>query len=336
MDDIQAMRAGALEKLQGVGTPEALEEFRIQFLGAKGAVKAALGRLKEVSAPDRPRAGQAANDLKSVIQAAFDARAAEIASARKPTAGPVVDVTLPGARPRVGHTHIVTQTIEELCDIFAGMGFVVADGPEVEDERHNFDCLNMPPWHPARDELANFYVSEKVMLRSQTSTVQIRTMEKQTPPVRIISPGRVYRPDTVDATHTFMFHQIEGLYVDEGVSMVDLKSTLDQFFKAYFGPDISTRLRPSFFPFTEPSAELDTLCPVCHGKKCTMCKQSGWLEMGGCGMVDPNVLAAVGYDSDKYTGFAFGFGIDRLIMGKYGIRDIRVLFENDVRFLRQF
>jgi phenylalanyl-tRNA synthetase alpha chain len=241
----------------------------------------------------------------------------------------MADVTLPGTKPAIGHAHVLTQTVDAICEIFGRMGFEVVYGPEVEDERHNFEALNIPASHPARDPLDNFYIDDETMLRSQTSTVQIRTMETRQPPVRVIAPGRVYRPDTVDATHSFMFHQVEGLYVDEGVTMVDLKTCLDQFCKAYFGSDVQTRFRPSFFPFTEPSAEVDLLFHFPEGS-------TQWIELGGCGMVDPNVLEAVGYDAEKYTGFAFGLGIERMAMRRHAIPDIRLLFENDVRFLHQF
>ena len=325
---LDKLRQEAVDQLRAAQNGATLEQWRVRYLGVKGALKAAMQYLKDLPAEDRPAFGKMANELKEVLTAEFERRRQEL-SGSMTRRGPLVDMTLPGAPLRLGHKHILTQTIEEITDIFARMGFSVATGPEVEDERHNFNALNMPPAHPARDELNSFYISERVMLRSQTSTVQIRVMENTQPPVRIISPGRVYRPDTVDATHSFMFHQVEGLYVDEGVSMADLTSTLDQFCKAYFGPRVETRLRPSFFPFTEPSAEVDMLFRYPDGS-------SRWIELGGCGMVDPNVLAAVNYDTEKYTGFAFGFGIDRMVMGKYGIPDIRLLFESDVRFLRQF
>jgi len=225
--------------------------------------------------------------------------------------------------------HVITQTLNELLEIFGRMGFAVAYGPEVEDEWHNFVALNIGPEHPARDSSDNFYIEDDILLRSQTSTIQIRVMENQKPPIRVVAPGRVYRPDTVDATHMFMFHQLEALVVDEGVSMVDMKTTIEQFIHAFFGPDTNWRFRPSFFPFTEPSAEVDLLLKDKSGK-------DSWTEMGGCGMVDPNVFDAVGIDSEKYTGWAFGFGIERLAMRKYGITDIRLLFENDLRFLEQF
>ena len=332
LEDIQQILAQGLEKLQTAAEADALEAWRIKYLGTKGAVKAAMQRLKEVPRERKRAAGQAANELKNALTEAFERRLAAIAATgggSRKARGPAIDVTLPGRRRRIGHTHVITQTINEICEIFARMGFAVATGPEVEDDRHNFEALNIPLSHPARDPLDNFYINPAVMLRSQTSTVQIRTMENTKPPVRIISPGRVYRPDTVDATHSFMFHQVEGLYVDEGVTMADLKTCLDQFCKTYFGSDVATCFRPSFFPFTEPSAEVDIEFHRPDGTK-------HWVELGGCGMVDPNVLAGVGYDTEKYTGFAFGLGIERMVMRKHSIPDIRLLFESDVRFLHQF
>ncbi|KPK86208.1 MAG: hypothetical protein AMJ81_01815 [Phycisphaerae bacterium SM23_33] len=317
-----------MEALHLVVDADTLEKWRIRYLGMKGAVRAAMTLLKELSPEQRRDFGRLANEVKNTLTAAYERRKAELGGGEE-SRRLAVDVTLPGAGLRIGHRHVITQTIEEITEIFARMGFSVAYGPEVEDERHNFEALNIPPDHLARDELANFYITPSVMLRSQTSTVQIRVMESQPPPVRVISPGRVYRPDTVDATHSYMFHQLEGLYVDEGVTMADLKSDVDQFCKAYFGPEVATRFRPSFFPFTEPSAEVDMLFHYADGS-------TAWLELGGCGMVDPNVLEAVGYDSERYTGWAFGLGIERMLMRKYNIPDIRLLFENDVRFLRQF
>lgn len=328
VDDLKQLQQDAQDELRAVTSPEDLEAWRIKYLGLKGAIKTAMNRLKEVPPQEKPDAGKAANELKNLLQGAFDSLLANV-SVAAPAKGPTVDVTLPGKRPVIGHTHVITQTVNEICDIFGRMGFTVAYGPEVEDERHNFDALNIPLSHPARDELDNFYIDDKTMLRSQTSTVQIRVMESQSPPVRIIAPGRVYRPDTVDATHYFMFHQVEGLYVDEGVTMSDLKTCIDQFCKAYFGADVATRFRPSFFPFTEPSAEIDVLFHNADGS-------TRWIELGGCGMVDPNVLDSVGYNSEKFTGFAFGMGIERMVMRKHAINDIRLLFESDVRFLQQF
>jgi phenylalanyl-tRNA synthetase alpha chain len=334
MEQLDKLRQEALAALREATCAEALEQWRIRYLGAKGAVKAAMGQLKDLASEAKPAFGKLANRVKDELTSQFEARKDELAVPR--AAAAAVDTTMPGEKLRIGHRHILTQTIQDLIDIFARMGFSVAYGPEVEDEWHTFDALNMPAAHPARDPWGTFYINDDVMLRTQTSTVQIRVMESTRPPIRVVAPGRVYRPDTVDATHGFMFHQIEGLYVDEGVTMSDLKSCLQQFCRAYFGPDVATRFNPSFFPFTEPSAELAFGCPFCHGGGCPTCKQSGWIELGGCGMVDPNVLDAVGYDSQKYTGFAFGLGIERMVMRKHGIPDVRLLFENDVRFLHQF
>ena len=329
VDDLNQLISQATDDLAAAGGSDALEAWRIKYLGGKGALKAVMQRLKKVPKDQKAAAGKAANELKNTLQAAYDQAVADLGDAGQPAAGPAIDVTLPGDKPTIGHVHVITQTINEICDIFGRMGFEVATGPEVEDDHHNFEALNIPPSHPARDPLENFYITEQTMLRSQTSTVQIRVMEHRQPPIRVISPGRVYRPDTVDATHSFMFHQVEGLYVDEGVTMADLKTCLDQFVKAYFGPDVATRFRPSFFPFTEPSAELDIQFHYEDGS-------TKWIELGGCGMVHPNVFEAVDYDTEKYTGFAFGLGVERLVMRKYNIPDIRLLFAGDVRFLHQF
>ncbi|MCX5662150.1 MAG: phenylalanine--tRNA ligase subunit alpha [Planctomycetota bacterium] len=314
-----------------------LEAFRAKYLGPKGALKDLMTALKDVPAEIKPAFGKAANELRQKLQTGFDELKANLGSASGggPSAapkGPALDLTEPGLPPRLGRQHVLTQTIDDLVDVFGRMGFDVATGPEVEDESHNFVALNIPEAHPARDPLDNFYIDTTPgsahLLRSQTSTIQIRVMEKAKPPVRVVAMGRVYRPDEHDATHYSMFHQVEGLYVDRGVSMSDLKTTLIQFIHAYFGPDCKIRLRPSFFPFTEPSAEMDVWMQIRGVWK--------WVEIGGCGMVDPNVFKAVGYDPEIWTGFAFGLGIERLAMRKYGITDIRWLFENDVRFLRQF
>lgn len=328
LDDLNKMRDAAMAELRAIADSQTLETWRIKYLGAKGGLKAAMERLKEVPPAEKPAFGKTANTIKNALAEAFAAAQSALGKTARPS-GPTVDVTLPGDRPAIGHAHLITQTIDDICEIAGRMGFTIAYGPEVEDERHNFEALNIPPEHPARDILDNFYITEQIMLRSQTSTVQIRVMENSKPPVRIFAPGRVYRPDTVDATHSFMFHQVEGLYVDQNVTMADLKTCVDQFCKAYFGPEVQTRFRPSFFPFTEPSAEIDVLFHNADGT-------TRWIELGGCGMVDPNVLDSVGYDSEKYTGFAFGIGIERMIMRKHNIPDIRLLFENDVRFLRQF
>ncbi len=322
-----------LESLEQLGTaalvaassPEALEAARIEFLGQKqGKVKVAQERLRTLDPAGKRLYGQRFNGVKQVLEASLCA--ARLRLERRSAAAGAIDVTLPGTSSRLGHRHPLTQTADELIDLFGRFGFSVARGPEVEDIHHNFDALNIPSAHPARDPLDNFYLSEVTMLRSQTSTVQIRVMEAQPPPVRVIAIGRVYRPDTVDATHSFMFHQIEGLMVDRGVTMADLKTVLRLFARSYLGHDVKIRFRPSFFPFTEPSVEVDMLW---HGG-------DRWVEMGGAGMVDPNVFRAVGYDPEEVTGFAFGLGIERLCMRRHGIDDIRLLYQNDIRFLDQF
>ena len=277
----------------------------------------------------RPQAGKLANQVKIEVTQAFNQLKTELERTEKAHLKEFFDVSLPGKRPRLGVRHVIMQTIDELLELFGRMGFDVGYGPEVEDEYHNFVALNIEPSHPARDPLDNFYIDDNTLLRSQTSTMQIRVMESRPPPIRVVAPGRVFRPDSVDATHMYMFHQLEALVVDEGVSMIDMKTTIEQFIHAYFGPDTQWRFRPSFFPFTEPSGEVDLLLKDKTGAE-------NWVEMGGCGMVDPNVFNAVGYDSEKYTGWAFGFGIERLAMRKYGITDIRWFFDNDLRFLSQF
>jgi len=318
----------ALAELQKVTDLAALEEFRIKYLGRKGQVTQMLSQIGKFPPEQKPKAGQLANKVKKDVTGAFEeAKNALQAQQGKPKE--LVDVTLPGIPVGIGKTHVITQTLSELLEIFGRMGFGVAYGPEVEDEWHNFIALNIGPEHPARDPRDNFYVSDEMLLRSQTSTIQIRVMERTKPPIRVVAPGRVYRPDTVDATHMYMFYQLEALVVDEGVSMVDMKTTIEQFIHTFLGPDTKWRFRPSFFPFTEPSAEVDLLLKDKTGSE-------SWVEMGGCGMVDPNVFDAVGIDSEKYTGWAFGFGIERLAMRKYDITDIRLLFENDLRFLSQF
>ncbi len=324
LDDLERE---ALAGLAAAGGPDALEAWRIEYLGGKGKVKQIMGRMKEVAPADRPAFGQRANSLRVAVESAYEARKAEIGATHAKVRGPMLDVTEPALESTVGRKHVLSRTIDELVEVFARMGFSVASGPEVEDEHHNFVALNIPADHPARDPMDNFFIDGKNLLRTQTSTVQIRVMEQTKPPIRIIAPGRVYRPDEVDATHSFMFHQIEGLCVERGISMTDLKTTLLQFAHAYFGPEAEIRLRPSFFPFTEPSAELDIKMKV-KGKW-------QWVELGGCGMVNPRVFEVVGYDPEEWTGFAFGLGIERIAMRKYGIPDIRWLYENDLRFLKQ-
>jgi phenylalanyl-tRNA synthetase alpha chain len=323
---LEALEASGLAAFQAALTPTDVEAARIDFLGQKqGKVKAAQERLKSLEPSARRAYGQRFNAVKTALEGAFEAARARVERPSAAVGG--LDVTLPGRpRPRLGHRHPLTQTADELIDLFGRFGFSVARGPEVEDRFHNFEALNIPPVHPARDPLDNFYLSDQTLLRSQTSTVQIRVMEQQPPPVRVVAIGRVYRPDAVDATHSFMFHQVEGLMVDRGVTMADLKTVLRLFAQSYLGEEVQVRFRPSFFPFTEPSVEVDMLW---HGG-------DRWVEMGGAGMVDPNVFRAVGYNPDEVTGFAFGLGIERLCMRRHGIDDIRLLYQNDARFLSQF
>lgn len=328
LEQFEKIGKDALDELQRVTDLTALEEFRIKYLGRKGQIIQMLSQIGELPPEQKPKAGQLANKVKNEVTKAFE-QLKNTLQARQEKSKELIDVTLPGVPVRIGKTHIITQTLNELLEIFGRMGFAVAYGPEVEDEWHNFGALNMGPEHPSRDPFDCFYIDDNILLRSHTSPVQIRVMERTKPPIRIVAPGRVYRPDTVDATHMYMFHQLEALVVDEGVSMVDMKTTIEQFIHVFFGPQTQWRFRPSFFPFTEPSAEVDLLLKDKSGAE-------SWVEMGGCGMVDPNVFDAVGIDSEKYTGWAFGFGIERLAMRKYGITDIRLFFENDLRFLDQF
>lgn len=343
LDLIESLEKNGLAELGGASSPESLEAWRLAYLAGSGKLKSAMAGFKDVPKDQKPAVGAKMNQVKAALEQAFETRKQAIAGSG-PAPQPF-DVTEPGSlsSQSVGRAHIITRVIGELCEVFGRMGFEVAEGPELEDDEHNFIKLNIPAGHPARDPADNFYVDDPRtsarprMIRSQTSTVQVRVMEaavkdgggKLTHPIKIISPGRVYRPDTVDATHSFMFHQIEGLYLDRDVSMVDLKTTLLQFARAYFGEDAEVRLRPSYFPFTEPSAELDMKIRLRPDQP------ARWIELGGCGMVDPAVLRHCGIDPEEWTGFAFGFGIERIAMGRYSIPDIRLLFENDLRFLRQ-
>jgi len=332
-EQIESLRREAVGELAGATTWQEAETVKFKYLGRKGRIADLFKLVPTAGALDRPRIGQLLNELRAELEAQVEARIAAL----KPVKPRVsVDVTLPGRKPFEGTYHPLTLVLREIVDIFRSMGFRVAEGPEIELVRYNFDMLNTPPWHPSRDETDTIYLPNGFVVRTETSPVQIRVMESQKPPVRIISPGRVYRRDRPDATHSPMFHQVEGLYVDEGVTMADLKGTLLAFYRRLFGQHTQIRLRPHFFPFTEPSAEVDVTCFFCEGCGCRICKQAGWLEMGGSGMVDPNVLAGVGYDIEKYTGYAFGLGIDRIAMLRFGLDNIRLLVDNDLRFLRQF
>ncbi|MBR2721470.1 MAG: phenylalanine--tRNA ligase subunit alpha [Clostridia bacterium] len=315
-----------------------LEQIKIKYLGKKGELTAVLRGMGALSAEERPVVGQLANEVRADIEAALGEKAQQLrASALEAQLkAEKLDVTMPGSAPAVGHLHPLTQVQRELEDIFIGMGFSIAEGPEVELDYYNFQALNIPENHPARDTQDTFYIAENVLLRSQTSPVQVRTMEHQKPPIRIISPGRVYRSDALDATHSPLFHQLEGLVVDKGITMGDLKGTLEIFAKKMFGESTRIRFRPHHFPFTEPSAEVDVSCYVCGGKGCRLCKGEGWIEILGAGMVHPFVLSNCGIDPEEYSGFAFGLGVERIAMKKYGIDDIRLFYENDERFLEQF
>lgn len=312
-----------------------IEAVRIELDGRKGLLPALSRRMGELTPEERKLTGLAFNAAKTKLQEMLDAATMRLGSAA-PSADKALDLTLPGRRARLGHKHPVTRIIDDSVAVFRRMGFIVAAGPEIETVYHNFDALNTPADHPSRDPGDTFYFADGRLLRTQTSPVQIRVMESQEPPVRIVAPGRCFRRDTPDATHSMNFHQIEGLYIDRGVSLADLKSILQTFAREMFGPNVSIRLRPHFFPFTEPSVEYDFSCIMCGGRGCNVCKQSGWLEIAGAGMVDPNVLQAVGYDPEIWSGFAFGMGIERIAMLRYRINDIRLLYENDVRFLEQF
>jgi phenylalanyl-tRNA synthetase alpha chain len=335
--DIQQLEKDALADLGNALTEDEILAVRTKYLGRKGLLTALLRNIAQVPSDEKPLFGKRCNEVKVILETKIEefwqrqtqCKKEEILAKEK------IDVTLPGRGVRSGKVHPVIQIRREICNIFASFGFSVVEGPEVESEYYNFEALNIPKDHPARDMQDTFYVADNMVLRTHTSPVQIRIMEKVKPPVRILSPGRVYRPDS-DVSHTPMFHQIEGLLVDKGISFADLKGILTVFLKKVFGDATILRFRPSFFPFTEPSAEVDIRCVICQGKGCRVCGQSGWIEILGSGMVDPAVFQNVGYDVEVYTGFAFGLGLERIAMLKYGISDIRLLFENDIRFLKQF
>ena len=332
---LNQIRATALEK---IAAGEDLEQIRIQYLGKKGELTAVLRGMGKLTAEERPVIGQLANQVRADIEAAIaeKAEALKAGALAEQLKAEKLDVTMPGKTMRVGHVHPLTRVQRDMEEIFIGMGFSIAEGPEVEYDLYNFQKLNIPENHPARDTQDTFYITDNILLRSQTSPVQARTMEVQKPPIRIISPGRVYRSDAMDATHSPLFHQMEGLVVDKGITMGDLKGMLETFAKAQFGEETRCRFRPHHFPFTEPSAEVDVSCFACGGKGCRLCKGEGWIEILGAGMVHPNVLTMCGIDPEEYSGFAFGMGIERIAMLKYHVDDIRLFYENDVRFLEQF
>lgn len=337
-EQLNAIRTSAMTALGSAETLAQLEELRIQYLGKKGELTAVMKGMGQLSAEERPVIGQLANEVRGEIETALEEKktALESAAANAKILSETIDVTMPGNRIRKGKKHPLITVLDDLKDIFIGMGFSIAEGPEVELDYYNFEALNIPKDHPARDTQDSFYIDETVVLRSQTSPVQVRTMEQQKPPIRIISPGRVYRSDAVDATHSPVFHQVEGLVIDKGITMADLKGTLEVFVKKLYGEETRLRFRPHHFPFTEPSAEVDISCFNCGGEGCRVCKGEGWIEILGCGMVHPRVLKNCGIDPDEYSGFAFGIGLERVAMFRYDIDDMRQFFENDVRFLEQF
>lgn len=337
-DKISEMSEAVKKKLGEIKTLQELQDLKVKYLGKKGEVTSMLKGLGGMAPEERPVFGQKVNQLREELEKAMERRERDVKEKmmEQRLAKEKIDVTMPGKNIELGSVHPITQVIQEVEEIFLGMGYSIADGPEVETAVYNFDKLNTPADHPARDLQDTFYITEDVILRTQTSPVQARVMEQQKPPIKIICPGAVYRSDTLDATHSPVFHQIEGLVVDKNITMSDLKGTLEMFAKNCLGQNTKVRFRPHHFPFTEPSAEADVSCFVCGGKGCRVCKQEGWIELLGCGMVHPKVLENCGIDSNEYSGFAFGFGVERIAMAKFGIDDLRLLYENDVRFLRQF
>lgn len=337
-DQIESIKKAALDAIANIKDNQALNEARVKYLGKKGELTSVLRGMGALSAEERPVIGSLVNNVRDKIESLIKEKEEEFKKAElaKKLETENIDVTMPSKKIQRGSIHPITQIIDDVKEIFIGMGYEIADGPEVELATYNFDKLNTPPGHPARDIQDTFYITDDIVLRSQTSPVQARVMEKQKPPIKIICPGAVYRSDAVDATHSPVFHQIEGLVIDKHITMADLKGTLEMFAKKCLGEKTKIRFRPHHFPFTEPSAEADVSCFVCGGKGCKVCKNEGWIELLGCGMVHPNVLRNCGIDPDEYTGFAFGFGVERIAMAKFGIDDLRLLYENDVRFLKQF
>ena len=337
-EKIEAIRAAAKAAIEKTASENEIEELRVKYLGKKGELTALLKQMGSLSAEERPAMGQLVNEAKQRLETLIAEKKAEMKqkATEAKLKAETIDITMPAYGVKTGGIHPLNHVVNDMIDIFQSMGFDVVDGPEVETDHYNFECLNVPADHPARDMQDTFYLGENLLLRTQTSAAQIRTMETRKPPIRVICPGRVYRADEVDATHSPVFHQLEGLVVDKGITMCDLKGVLEQFAREIYGKDTKVRFRPSFFPFTEPSVEVDVSCSECGGKGCRVCKGAGWIEILGAGMVHPNVLRSCGIDPDIYTGFAFGIGIDRITTTRYKISDIRLLFENDKRFLEQF
>ena len=337
-EKLQSIKEQALSKIAEAQDINLLNDIKVSILGKKGELTQVLKSMKDVAPEDRPKVGQMVNETRAAIEAVLEENKEKMEKAirAEKLKKEVIDVTLPAKKNCVGHRHPNTIALEEVERVFTGMGYEVVEGPEIEYDEYNFRKLNIPDGHPAKDEQDTFYITKDILLRTQTSPVQARIMEQGKLPIRILSPGRVFRSDEVDATHSPSFHQVEGLVVDKGITMADLKGTLDQFAKEFFGEKTKTKFRPHHFPFTEPSAEADVSCFVCGGKGCRVCKGEGWIELLGCGMVHPNVLENCGIDPKEYSGFAFGFGVERIAMAKFGIEDMRLLFENDIRFLKQF
>lgn len=334
LEIIKKVTEEALQDYNKVSSYQEVEEFRIKYLARKGIISSLFDKIKEIPAEQKAQFGKELNLLKKDLEEKYKELLEKYPKEKKEQF--IEDLTLPGIEPKIGTKHIITQTLKEIKEIFKSFGFVIAEGPEIETDYYNFSALNFPEDHPARDMQDTFFITKDILLRTHTSPVQIRYMESHKPPIRIIAPGRVFRNEAISARSHCIFHQVEGLYVDYNVTFAELKGTLVNFAKIFYGKDVAIRFRPSFFPFTEPSAEMDVSCVLCKGKGCRLCKYTGWLEILGCGMVDPNVFKSVNYDPELYTGYAFGMGIERIAMLKYGIDDIRILFENDLRFLKQF
>ncbi|MFU0825698.1 phenylalanine--tRNA ligase subunit alpha [Clostridium sp.] len=337
-EKLEQIKKIALDELNKISSKAELENIRVKYLGKKGELTQILRGMGKLSPEERPIVGKLANEVRENIESLIEAASNNIKNKEKEARlkSEVIDISMPGRKQIIGKKNPLQLTLESIVDIFVSMGFSVEEGPEVEKDYYNFEALNIPKNHPARGEQDTFYINENVLLRTQTSPVQVRTMENQKPPIKMISPGKVYRSDAVDATHSPIFYQVEGLVVDKGITFADLKGTLELFIKKMFGEKMQIKFRPHHFPFTEPSAEMDATCFVCGGKGCNVCKNSGWIEILGCGMVHPDVLRNCGIDPEVYSGFAFGFGLDRMVMQKYELDDIRLLYESDMRFLNQF
>ncbi len=337
-EKLNAILAAAISDAKDIHLLDQLQAFRVKYLGRKGELTSAMKLMGKLPKEERPAMGQVANEVRSAVEKIFNDKDAELRdnALREKLASEQIDVTLPTGTLSCGTLHPLTKTLDDIVDIFIGMGFSVAEGPEVDTVYNNFDALNSPIDHPSRSESDTFYITDNLLLRTQTSPVQVRTMKQTEPPIKIISPGRCFRKDEVDATHSPMFHQIEGLVVDKNITLADLKGTLNAFVKQIFGSDVKTKFRPHYFPFTEPSAEMDVSCFKCGGEGCKFCKHTGWIEILGCGLTHPNVLEECGINSEEYSAFAFGMGLDRITMLKYEIDDLRLIFENDARFLKQF